>query len=85
MASHFAPDLIIMDINLPGIDGFEALARLRSNPETERIPVIALSANAMPSVIQRGLAAGFRSYHTKPIQVDAFSRVVSDLLAGEGA
>jgi signal transduction histidine kinase/CheY-like chemotaxis protein len=85
MASHLAPDLIIMDINLPGIDGFEALARLRSNPETERIPVIALSANAMPSAIQRGLAAGFRSYHTKPIQVDAFSRVVSDLLAGEGS
>lgn len=81
LAEQESPDLIIMDINLPGIDGFAALARLRSQVVTRDIPVIALSANAMPSAIERGIAAGFHSYHTKPIQLEAFSRAISDLLA----
>lgn len=84
LAHQEHPDLVIMDINLPGMDGFQALAALRSARETEDIPVIALSANAMPKAISRGLAAGFRSYHTKPIQVEAFMRTVREILKARG-
>ena len=66
------PDLILMDINLPGINGYEALKILRSDPVTAHIPVIAISANAMPLDIERGLKAGFFRYITKPIKVDEF-------------
>ena len=66
-ASH--PDMILMDINLPGINGFEALKILRSDPATAHIPVVALSANAMPRDIEKGLKAGFYRYLTKPIIV----------------
>ena len=66
------PDVILMDINLPGIDGFEALTILRSEPATASIPVIALSANAMPTDIEKGLKAGFFCYITKPIKVNEF-------------
>jgi CheY-like chemotaxis protein len=82
LAHQDRPDLIIMDINLPGIDGFEALAQLQGNPLTASIPVMALTANAMPSAIERGIAAGFYSYHTKPIQIDALSRSISQALEG---
>ncbi|MBI5843160.1 MAG: PAS domain S-box protein [Deltaproteobacteria bacterium] len=64
------PDVILMDINLPGIDGFEALEILRSDPSTAGIPVIAISANAMPSDIKKGLDAGFFQYITKPIKIN---------------
>lgn len=63
------PDVILMDINLPDINGFEALKILRSDPATAHIPVIAISANAMPLDIEKGLKAGFFSYVTKPIKV----------------
>ncbi len=66
------PDVILMDINLPGIDGFEALRILRSGPTTAHIPVIAISANAMPRDIEKGLEAGFFRYITKPIKVNEF-------------
>ena len=66
-ASH--PDVILMDINLPGISGVEALKILRSDPNTAHIPVVALSANAMQRDIEKGLEAGFHSYLTKPIKV----------------
>jgi CheY-like chemotaxis protein len=58
-----------MDINLPGISGVQALKLLHANPATAHIPVIALSANAMPRDIERGLAIGFFRYLTKPIKV----------------
>jgi CheY-like chemotaxis protein len=61
-----------MDINLPGISGLEALTILRGDPATANIPVIALSANAMPRDIAKGLQAGFFRYLTKPIKVDEF-------------
>jgi CheY-like chemotaxis protein len=61
------PDLILLDIQLPGIDGYEVLRRLRADEGTRDIPVIAISANAMPADLERGLAAGFRDYLTKPI------------------
>jgi PAS domain S-box-containing protein len=66
------PDVILMDINLPGISGIEALRILRDDPATAHIPVVALSANAMPRDIEKGLEAGFFSYLTKPINVKEF-------------
>ena len=66
------PDVILMDINLPGISGIEALKILRDDPLTTHIPIVALSANAMPRDIEKGLAAGFFSYLTKPIKVKEF-------------
>jgi PAS domain S-box-containing protein len=72
MARAALPDVILMDINLPGIGGLVALGILAEGPETAGIPVIALSANAMPSDIEKGLAAGFFRYLTKPIKVNEF-------------
>jgi signal transduction histidine kinase/AmiR/NasT family two-component response regulator len=66
------PDVILMDINLPGISGIKALETLRADPVTAHIPVIALSANAIPRDIARGLEAGFFRYLTKPIKVNEF-------------
>jgi CheY-like chemotaxis protein len=66
------PDVILMDINLPGISGVRALEILRADPLTAHIPVIAVSANAMPLDIEMGLKAGFMSYITKPIKVSEF-------------
>jgi CheY-like chemotaxis protein len=66
------PDVILMDINLPGISGIQALKILRADPATAHIPVVALSANAIPRDIEKGLAAGFFRYLTKPIKVNEF-------------
>ncbi|MHB1025053.1 MAG: hybrid sensor histidine kinase/response regulator [Desulfobacteria bacterium] len=66
------PDVILTDINLPDINGYEVLRILRSDPATAHIPVIAISANAMPPDIDRGLRAGFFRYITKPIKVREF-------------
>ena len=81
LARSARPDLILMDINLPGIDGLTALGLLRSDPATAHIPVIALSANAMRSDIERGLAAGFFRYLTKPLQVGEFTLTLDLALA----
>ena len=78
------PDVILMDINLPGINGFEALKILRSDPATAHIPVIAISANAMPLDIERGLKAGFFSYLTKPIKVSEFMEALDVALKFAG-
>ncbi len=66
------PDVILMDINLPGISGLKALRVLAEDPTTAHIPVIALSANAIPRDIEKGLEAGFFRYLTKPIKVNEF-------------
>jgi len=66
------PDVILMDINLPGISGIRAMRILADDPATAHIPIIALSANAMPRDIEKGLQAGFFRYLTKPIRVDEF-------------
>ena len=66
------PDVILMDINLPGISGIQALRILAQDPATAHIPVIALSANAMPHDIKKGIEAGFFRYLTKPIKVNEF-------------
>jgi PAS domain S-box-containing protein len=67
LAREQRPDLVLLDIQLPGMDGYEVLRRLRADEGTRGIPVIAVSANAMPADIERGLAAGFDDYLTKPI------------------
>ncbi len=72
LARAHQPDVILMDINLPGMNGFKALEILREDPATRTIPVIALSANAMVGAITKGLAAGFFRYITKPINVVDF-------------
>jgi signal transduction histidine kinase/ActR/RegA family two-component response regulator len=74
------PDMILMDINLPGISGIEALKILRNDPATAHIPIVALSANAMPRDIAKGLEAGFFSYLTKPIRVKEFMQAVDAAL-----
>ena len=66
------PDVILMDINLPGISGIQALKILRADPATAHIPVVAISANAIPRDIEKGLEAGFFNYLTKPIKVHQF-------------
>jgi len=78
LAHH--PDLILMDINLPGMDGFTALKALRAYREIRSIPVVAVSANAMQEDIDHGLEAGFDSYITKPINIARFMEVVDRLL-----
>ena len=75
------PDVILMDINLPGISGTEALRILLADPATAHIPVVALSANAMPRDIEKGLVAGFFRYLTKPIKVNEFMDALNAALA----
>jgi CheY-like chemotaxis protein len=75
------PELILMDINLPGISGIEALKILRDDPLTAHIPVLAISANAMPGDIEKGLHAGFLRYLTKPINVNEFMAALNVALA----
>ncbi len=80
LARAHLPDVILMDINLPGISGFQALKMLREDPVTAHIPVLAISANAMPRDIEKGLAAGFFRYLTKPIKVNDFMNALDDAL-----
>jgi CheY-like chemotaxis protein len=72
IARESLPDVILMDINLPGISGIQAMRILAEDPATAHIPVVALSANAMPRDIEKGLKAGFFRYLTKPIKVNEF-------------
>jgi len=79
VAAH-CPDLILLDINLPGMSGFEALRRLRDNPATRDVPVVAISANAMERDIKKGLAAGFTDYLTKPLDIPKLLALLDTLL-----
>lgn len=74
------PDIILMDINLPGISGIQALHILSRDPTTKHIPVLAISANAMPRDIEIGLEAGFFRYLTKPIKVNEFMLTLDEAL-----
>lgn len=76
------PDLVLMDLQLPGIDGMEALRRLRESPRTADIPVIAVTAQAMKQDRERALDAGFNGYLEKPITVRAFPDQVRRFLSG---
>ena len=75
------PDLIVMDINLPGMSGIDALRALRAAPETKEIPVIALTAAASERDKQRGMQAGFYRYLTKPVNVDDFVAALEAIFA----
>jgi two-component system cell cycle response regulator DivK len=78
MAASEAPDLIVMDLSLPGLDGWEATRRLKAAPDTRAIPVIALSAHAMEGDRAKALAAGCDDYDTKPVE---FPRVLEKIRA----
>ncbi len=79
-AQQEKPDLILLDIFLPGMDGYEVLKRLQAAPETANIPVVALSANAMRDDIVKGHEAGFIDYLSKPIDVAGFLQTINKLL-----
>ncbi len=81
MVRERRPDLILMDIHLPGMDGISALRALRADPETRTIPVVALTASAMPEEQDEILSAGFDGYETKPIGVKRLQEVVLEGLA----
>ena len=76
------PDLVLMDLQLPGIDGMEALRRLRESSRTADIPVVAVTAQAMKQDRERALDAGFNGYVEKPISVRAFPDQVRRFLSG---
>ena len=76
------PDLVLMDLQLPGIDGVEALRRLRESPRTAHVPVVAVTAQAMKQDRERVLEAGFNGYVSKPISVRAFPDQVRGFLSG---
>jgi signal transduction histidine kinase/AmiR/NasT family two-component response regulator len=81
LARAHRPDIILMDINLPGVNGIDALKLLRNDPRTADIPVIALTANAMPRDVEKGLAAGFFRYLIKPINIDEFTEAINNTMA----
>jgi PAS domain S-box-containing protein len=80
LALAHMPDVILLDINLPHMGGYEVLRRLKAHPETAGIPVIAVTANAMERDIERGRKAGFRAYLTKPLDVRMFYAVLDEVL-----
>ena len=81
MARTHLPQLILMDINLPAMSGIDALKLLRADARTAHIPVIALTANAMPGDVERSMALGFYRYLTKPINLEEFNEAVNSALA----
>jgi len=81
LAASLRPDVILLDINLPGMDGFQVKARLDADPATRGIPVIAISANVLSETVTRGHTAGFHSYLTKPINIEALVSAIQDAVA----
>jgi CheY-like chemotaxis protein len=82
-ATEEQPALILMDLSLPVLDGWEATRQLKSNPVTQNIPVIALSAHAMPGDAERALAAGCDDYDTKPVEMKRLLSKITALLPEE--
>jgi two-component system cell cycle response regulator DivK len=80
LAKERRPSLVLMDIRLPGIDGMEALRRLRAEPMTREIPVMAMTASVMTEDRQKIMGAGFDAYQSKPINVTDFVAAVAQLL-----
>jgi len=80
-ALEHVPDVIIMDLRLPGLDGWEAAQRIRSNAKTSQIPVIALTAHALPEDVYRAKKAGCDAFETKPVVYERLLKKVDDLVA----
>ena len=85
LASTERPNLILMDVGLPGIDGWEATRRLKADPATRQVPVIALTAHAMEGDRERALAAGCDDYEIKPIDFNRLFEKIDRLLASRPA
>ena len=83
LANEEQPALILMDLSLPVLDGWEATRKLKSDPATQKIPVIALSAHAMPGDAEKALAAGCDDYDTKPVDIKRLLSKISALLPAE--
>jgi CheY-like chemotaxis protein len=85
MAAAERPDLILMDLEMPIIDGWEATRRLKGDPQTRDIPIIALSAHALAGSREKALAAGCDEFDTKPIEFDRLVATMRRVLAARGA
>lgn len=83
MAQEIQPDLILMDINLPGMDGYEAATKIKSIPSLRHVPIVALTANVMQGDRERSLAAGCDGYLPKPIDIDQLIEQIEAFLAGK--
>jgi two-component system cell cycle response regulator DivK len=83
-AASSTPDLILMDMSLPVIDGWEATRRIKSNPATSTIPVIALTAHAMSGDKDKALGAGCDDYDTKPVELSRLIEKINNLLKSRG-
>lgn len=81
MAVQLRPDIIVLDVNLPGMSGIDAVQRLKASAETRDIPVIALSANVTQNAVRRGIEAGFVKYLTKPLDIPQFLNTLDELLS----
>ena len=82
MAAAERPDIILMDLEMPVVDGWEATRRLRGNPQTRDIPIIALSAHALAGERDKAIATGCQEFDTKPIEFDRLVATVRRVLAG---
>ncbi len=83
-AGEWAPDLVILDVMMPGIDGWEVCRRLKENPQMREVPVIFLSARAQDTDRERGYALGVKEYVTKPFDPNQLVEIVRRSLAGTG-
>ena len=83
MANKECPDLILMDMGLPVLDGWAATSQIKASPQTAHIPIIGLSANAMSGDREKGLAAGCNDYDTKPVEMPRLLEKIQALLGKE--
>lgn len=80
LALAYQPDLVLLDINMPGMNGYQVLRILQASPETQNIPVVAVTASAMKKDVQQGLEAGFSAYITKPFEIASFLQTLDQIL-----
>lgn len=85
MAKAEKPDLVLMDMNMPELDGWEATRQIKAHPGTQNVPVIALTAHAMTGDRERALEAGCTDYHTKPVEFPKLLAQIEAILQTKGA